>query len=347
MFEQDIMSSPIHPPALSRGDSVAVVAPSMTVPDQILERGLSRLENVFDLNPVVYDLVRADNDYLREHPEERAADLMRAFESEEISGIVSVGGGDDQIRVLKFLDPDRIQDNPTRFFGYSDNNNLSLYLWNYGIVSYGGGQILPSLSTDPEIHSYTKEYLERAFFQERVGEIHPADEWTQKLYDFDGGGSRKWREHPGWSWERNKSPVEGRVWGGCLEIISFQLMTGTYLPQPSALDGSILALETSEEVPSLTRVRRILMCMGERGILEQFSGVVVGRPKSASPDGPEKDHEEYRRSQREVICQQINRYNPEIPIVMGLDFGHTDPHFPLPIGCCLRLEPENERIVCT
>jgi hypothetical protein len=50
-------------------------------------------------------------------------------------------GGDDQITVLPYLDPDLLHDNPKPFFGYSDNTNLLAYLWNLGVVSYHGGSV--------------------------------------------------------------------------------------------------------------------------------------------------------------------------------------------------------------
>ncbi|QTD96784.1 hypothetical protein S1361_05440 [Streptomyces cyanogenus] len=39
---------------------------------------------------------------------------------------------------------------------------------------------------------------------------------------------------------------------------------------PAAYDGSVLFLETSEELPSAAEVFRILRNMGERGLLEHF-----------------------------------------------------------------------------
>jgi hypothetical protein len=38
-----------------------------------------------------------------------------------------------------------------------------------------------------------------------------------------------------------------------------------------AYAGTVFYFETSEELPSATEVYRILMCMGERGLLQQFA----------------------------------------------------------------------------
>jgi len=37
--------------------------------------------------------------------------------------------------VLAHLDPDVLGASPKPFFGYSDNTNLHLFLWNLGLVS--------------------------------------------------------------------------------------------------------------------------------------------------------------------------------------------------------------------
>lgn len=171
------MAEPIHPPPLERGDGIALVAPSRPIEDEKLEIARNRLRGVFDLEPVVFDTATRDPEWLEANPEARAEDLMRAFEDDSIRGVMAVTGGDDQLRALSHLDPDRLTETPKRFFGYSDNDNFRLLLWNHGIVSYGA-QCMPMLAVDPEVHPYTDRYLRRAFFEERIGEIEPAPEWT-------------------------------------------------------------------------------------------------------------------------------------------------------------------------
>ena len=186
----------VHPPPLDPGDRIAIVAPSTATSDEPLEIALDRLREGFDLDPVVFDTARRDPEWLYAHPEERAADLMKAFRDPEVGGVMAVTGGDDQLRVLKHLDPEVLAENPTRFFGYSDNDNFRLFLWNRGIVSYGA-VAMPTLAVDREIHPYTERYLRRAFFEERVGEIHPAEEWSDGWYDFESGEAREWCANDG------------------------------------------------------------------------------------------------------------------------------------------------------
>jgi muramoyltetrapeptide carboxypeptidase LdcA involved in peptidoglycan recycling len=351
------MSGFVVPPALERGDKVAIVAPASnraTDYPHVYELGLERLREVFDLEPVEFPTATKDSEYLYDHPEERAEDLLDAFADPEIRGVVTVLGGFDQIRVLKHLEAEVLRENPTRFYGHSDNTNFATYLWNLGIVSFYGGTVLTDLAMQGSMDDYTVEYLETAFFADDLGEfgdIRPADRFTDEDLDWaDPDNLDRQREtepSPGRTWRGAETPVSGRTWGGCLGTLDMQLRTGRYLPDPEKLAGNILLLETSEELPDAVSVREVLLGMGERGLLEQFAGVLVGRAKARSPQedpGPEA-RAEYRRNQRETIAEVVADYNPDAPVVFDVEFGHTAPIAPIPVGGCVEIDPANETIV--
>ena len=343
----------VVPPALEPGDRVAIVAPSSggaARASHVRDLGIDRLREVFDLDPVLYPTAERDDDSLAAHPEARARDLHDAFSDPSIHGIIATIGGDDQLRVLDHLDPDVFRENPTRFYGMSDNTNFQLFLWNLGIVSYNGGQLLNQIATPGALPEYTERFLRRAFFEDSLGALEPADEWTDDVVDWaeDDYAERhpEYESNPGWRWAGSDEPAAGRVWGGCLAIVEMHLMTNRYLPDPPALDGAVLALETAEDLPSADRVRWSLMCMGERGLLERFDAVVVGRPATRSHLERPSDEERraYRERQREAIRGQVERYAPTIPVVFDLDFGHTNPTAPLPVGGRVVVDPQDERI---
>ncbi|MEF8774022.1 MAG: LD-carboxypeptidase, partial [Halobacteriales archaeon] len=120
------------------------------------------------------------------------------------------------------------------------------------------------------------------------------------------------------------------------------------LPDPDALDGAVLALETSELIPHPGAVTAGLQALGERGLLGRFDGVLVGRPAARSHeemyDHPASWRERYRERQREAIEEVFTRYNPDPPIVFDLEFGHTYPTAPIPIGGRVEIDPGRERI---
>lgn len=332
------------PPALEPGDTVGLVAPSRPIPPGHVARFEDRMNRHFDLSVRVFDTVEQDEAHLRDHPEERAADLEAAFRDDAVDAVMATTGGDDQIRVLKHLDPDVFESNPKRFYGYSDNDNFRLFLWNLGIPSYAM-VAHPDVVVGGDLHTYTREYLERAFFDESLGTVDPAEEWTDRWYDFDDDApdDRTWFENTGWEWYGEAS-VSGPVWGGCLEIVEWQAMADRWLPAPADLDGAVLALEVSEDLPDAVRFRDLLRALGERGWLQRFDGLLVGRPPAWTPE-TQLDHETYRGEIREAVVSQLAEYNPDATAVFGVDFGHTTPTFPLPLGAAATVDPVAQSLV--
>ncbi|PSG98831.1 MAG: peptidase U61 [Nanohaloarchaea archaeon SW_7_43_1] len=343
----------VLPPALEKGDKVAIVATSSGVQDfpKVLNKGVERLENRFGLEPVVYDTARKDTEYLDNHHEEKAEEFMAAFEDPEIKGVIALTGGSEQIRMLKHLEQERLKQNPTRFYGISDNTNLHIYLWNLGIQTFYGGQILDDLLAEGEIGEYTCEHLEKAFFEDSLGIVQPSEQFTDdyfNLFQDEIKDDRERYDNPGWEfWNFNEETVEGRLWGGCLTIIPEQMAVEKYLPEMEDLEGKILALETSEENPDALEVKRNLLCMGERGILQIFSAILVGRPMRSPLLGEDKNLEEkqeYHKEQKQTIKDEVQRYCPSTPVVFDVDFGHTHPKIPLPIGGEIRIDAKNKEI---
>jgi len=193
-----------HAPPLGDDQALAIVAPSRPPtrrssrsvandsPGSASRRGCSRR--------------RIPTATSRRRPR-RAADIEDAFADPEIGAVMAYTGGDDQIRVLRHLDGDALAASPTRFFGYSDNDNLRLFLWNRGIVSYGLG-VHPDLVCDADLHTYTERYLRRALFEESLGRIVPADEWTDDWFDFEAREPREWDDTPArrCGWGRRETP---------------------------------------------------------------------------------------------------------------------------------------------
>ncbi len=221
---------------------------------------------------------------------------------------------------------------------------LHSYLSSIGLVSYYGGQLIPGLSLDSSLPAYTERYLHRALFEPTIGSIESAEKWTDDVAPY--GTSRTWDSTNGWRWHPGDTGVvKGRCWGGCLEVIQWLLAADCCVPE--TIDGGVLLLETSEELPSATTVERILRCCGERGLLAQFDAILVGRPKTRHRE-PRSNEERvtYASEQRQTILEARDRYAPAATVVFDLPFGHTDPHVPIPVGGTIRIDTENREITC-
>jgi len=345
----------VTPPAMEPGDRVAVLAPSSGGAQDarhVVERALDRLRDTFALEPVVYPTARQSGTFLADSPRARAADLHAAFRDPDIAGVFATIGGADQLRVLEHLDGDVLREHATRFYGMSDNSNVGLYLWREGVVSFNGAQLLNEIATPGGLPAYTERYCRRAFFEETLGELEASDEWTDEpnaawedpsLLD----ESPEYEPNPGRRWVGGDESVTGRLWGGSLSIVDWHLASDRYLPDPGRLDGAVLCIETAEDLPFPEHVAGSLMAMGERGLLERFGAVLVGRPptRSFATETPGGDREMYRDLLYDAVAEQVERYNPDAPVAMGLDWGHTNPVAPLPMGREATVDPDAERVV--
>jgi muramoyltetrapeptide carboxypeptidase LdcA involved in peptidoglycan recycling len=339
-----------YPPKPKRGDAVAVLSPSGRSPARFpapYELGLKRLREEFDLVPVEYPTTRA----LEASPEARAADIHAAFADREIKAVISTIGGEDELKVLAHLDPAVLAANPKPFFGYSDNTNLHLFLWRLGLVSYHGGAVMVQFGRPQSMHAITRDSLERALFTKGRYVLEPIDEYSDEERDWSDTDALA-LEQPmfasdEWTWHGPEVQVTGPGWGGSLEIVDFHLRTDRYLfDNDDAYDGCILFLETSEEMWPATYVYRVLMNMGERGLLQRFAAVLWGRPKAWSREQPNHPPEKarYVAEQREAVLAAVHEYHPHVSLVFGVDFGHTEPQYVIPSGGDISVDAAARRI---
>lgn len=335
----------LYPDKPKRGDKIAVLSPAgrsaarFPVP---YELGLRRLREEFRLEPVEFPMTRAPE----ASPAERARDVEAAFADPDIRAIIATIGGEDEIKILKHLHPEVLAANPKPFFGYSDNANLHVFLWNLGIVSYNGGAVMVQFGRPGRMNPLTSESLRQAMFERGEFELRPAPEVGDE--DRDWADAAAFDDEPrmepatGWTWHgRNDKAAMGPGWGGCLEIIDWQLRTGRHIQDNAAYRDAILFLETSEEMPDATYVYRVLLGMGERGLLQEFAGVLWARPKAWSFEhrNGATQKQRYMDEQRAAVLKAMAEYNPSIPVVFGIEFGHGDPQYVLPSGGQIQIDP--------
>ncbi|MFD9933601.1 S66 peptidase family protein [Streptomyces massasporeus] len=347
------LTSPTCPPKPSPGDRIAVISPSSGLPGLFplpYELGLERLRKEYALEPVEYPATRT----MGSTPRERAADIHAAFADPRIKAVIASIGGDDQITVLPYLDRELIRANPKPFFGMSDNTNLLAFLRTCGIVGFHGGSVMSELGRPGAMHPQTAESLRAALFTPGPYELRPAERWRDIDRDWADPATfdaePETRPGSGWTWVNPDRVVEGRSWGGCLEILAWLMMADREIARDlSEYDGGVLLLETSEDMPSATEVFWTLRNMGERGLLGRFPALLMGRPKTWSferPNTPEQAAR-YAADQREAVLRAMRTYAPDSTIVFDVDFGHTDPQLVIPYGGAVRVDGPARRITVT
>lgn len=340
-----------YPPKPEPGDKVAVLSPSDGLPEifpGVYELGLRRLREDIGLEPVEYPTTRK----LGSSPADRARDIHAAFSDPSVTAVIASIGGDDQLTVLPHLDRELLRANPKPFFGFSDNTNLHVYLWKLGLVSYHGGAVMVHLGRG-ETHPYSIDSLRTALFTSGEVEVEPPGEHTDEAIEWSTPealtSGAPMRPNDGWRWRHADRVVEGKTFGGCLEILDWQLAVHRWMAPFEEYDGSVLLIETSEEMPPATQVYRILRNAGEAGWLQRFAAVLVGRAKAWDIDRrtTHDQKREYVRDQAEAVTRALDEYHPGVLTVFDVDFGHTDPQLIIPHGGRIRIDGPARRIWLT
>lgn len=336
---------------LKPGDQVGIISPSAGLPGLfpwVQDLGLKRMRDIFGLNPVEYPTTRQMNAPLKD----RACDIMAAFAEPNNKAVFASIGGIDQIKLIKYLDPKIFIENPKPFFGYSDNTHLHNFLWNLGIKSYYGGNIMTDFAFPQKIPDITKKYLHYALFGAGEVEVDVSKEYSDIGLNWADEKNltrpRAFETDDGLYWDGQQNVV-GILWGGCAESLIVQCSTNKYLPSSQDLAGTILYIETAEDIPEAWIVEYLLIGFGERGWFDKFQAVLVGRPKAWEFDKPNsaKQRASYKKEQREIILKTIREYNKNIPIIQNLDFGHTAPQIVLPSGGNVRIDSKSQQIYLT
>lgn len=338
----------IKPTHLSKGDTVAIVSLSdgtLGEPWAIhkLYIAKDRLEKDYGLNVVVMPNALKGREYLYNHPEARASDLMEAFRDKRIKAIFNSIGGDDTIRLLPYIDFDVIRENPKIFTGFSDTTSNHFMMYKAGLISYYGASVMTNFSEYVKINDYTAKMIWDTLFEPKETlEILSAPYW----YD-DEDEKISWKEdnihiakqyHPeriGYEVIQGSGSAEGELLGGCLDV--FLDLLGTSLwPSKDEWAGKIMFLETSEEDMSTDCLTYYLRNFATQGLFDVINGIIVGKPAKRSK------YEPYKEVYRTVVGKEAG--HPELPILFNVNFGHAEPIGIIPYGVRCKLNADQKTL---
>lgn len=332
------------PPRLKPGDTVAVLSPSWGGPSRfphVYDLGVESVKRL-GLRVKEYPTARMDADALYENPRIRAEDLNRAFADPEVNAIFATIGGDDSVRILPFLDFDAILASPKVLMGYSDTTTMTSSLSFRGMVAFNGPAIMAGFAQMAHLPSSFENQLREFFFGDwQTWEYRPYERWANQYADWNtpgyAGELAGLRDNlEGWRWLQGDQRVEGRLFGGCIEVHEFMKAT-PFWPDLDFWNDRILFFETSEDKPPVANVKYMLRNYGSMGALDRVAGVLFGRARDYS----DTEKAELDRMLVQVIAGEFGRR--DMPIVSNLDFGHTDPQWILPLGVLAEICPQTKR----
>lgn len=325
------------PAPLRPGDRIGVTAPSSGVPERLRPRLEVALEV---LRRRGYDVVVGEcmsGDGVVSAPrEQRAAELTAMLLDPAVRAVVPPWGGELAIDLLDLLDWDALAEaEPTWTVGFSDTTAWMLPVsLRLGWASLHGWNLMDTPYEPPagllhwlDVAEATGPVTQRSPGRHRRG-------WDD--YEAAPAVSRMALDRPG-AWQvvgGGDLDVSGRLVGGCIEIVT--ALAGTpYGDVPAfgrahAEEGLLVYLEAAEHGPY--DVCRALHGLRLAGWFEHANAVLVGRTPA-----PDRDD----MSQHDAVLDALGSL--DLPIVLDVEIGHTQPFLPLVTGALGRVVVDGDR----
>lgn len=308
------------PPPLRAGDRVRVIAPSRSlrcIEEGSPHGGQSTLRCVQRLEAMGLQVefgahVRVNDRFNSSSVAQRLEDLHAAFADPGVAGILTVIGGYNSNELLPHIDWALIKAHPKTFCGYSDISALSNAMWAHtGLVTWSG----PHFSTFGMRDGCAEiiDGFRAALFGRAPMRLDPCPTWSCDNWFLDQD-ARTFVPNPGIQ-VLNPGRAQGPIVGANLS--TFALLLGT--PHMPSLAGCVLFVEALADPAGFVRLlESVLQQPGG----DQIAGLVIGRFQ------PQFKVTAAHLQDMVAARPQLQR----IPVVAGLDFGHTTPLLPFPIG---------------
>ncbi|MBR4724171.1 MAG: LD-carboxypeptidase [Lachnospiraceae bacterium] len=353
------MKELIIPSKLNEGDKIAFISISGgragdadMLPRYLL--GKRRFEKIFSVEVVETPNALSGSEYIYEHPEKRAEDLMWALKDDSIKGIVCNQGGDDSYRVLPYIDPQVIHDHPKVFMGFSDIATWMAVFAYAGVRAYYGPTVLTPIAQPGKLDEYTEEAIRRTLFSnEVIGEIKPSERNTpidwKTTYTIKEGPREvqyerfpdtdaiedpndiiQWTPGTGYKVLQGRGKVRGHIVPVCGGPL-LQIMGTKYFPCADIWEDSVIALEHQSVYGSKLAGLHALRAFAAAGVFDKAKAVITGPLDDDSKETILK-----------VMCKEVHR--PDMVILENVDYIHRTPMTILPFGALMEIDCDVPKI---
>ncbi len=348
------MKELIKPQKLQKNDFVATVSLSASSAANFPARyrhGKKQFEETFGVR--IIEMPNSLRPDLYDNPQLRLDDMMTAFKNPEIKAILTNIGGDETIRLLRYMTDehfDIIRNNPKIFLGMSDTTANHFMCMKAGISSFYSPCTMFGFGENCGIMDITVQNMKKTLFStEPIGQLPESKEFIlERIYwDETNDTLRKRTPTDGNHFIQGTQTVRGRLIGGCMELLIMMNNTSIW-PSLSEFEDTILFVETSEDMPSPETFCYFLRNLGAMGVLARIRGILFGRP-GGEFDAAEQEKQKQWLAKYPVfedylikVCAEYDRR--DMPIVTNMDFGHTVPQIILPYGVLTEINPTNKTV---
>ena len=302
----------IKPPALKRGDLVALFNPSGYADDVLIQRATVNLETLgFRVMQAAH--LRASRGNTAGTIGQRLTDFHHLITHREVRALWAARGGSGTAQLLPYIDYGLVARNPKIVIGYSDITSLLLALYaKTGLVTFHG----PVASSG--FTPFTVSHLAATLMEGRPTHVmSTTDEHARRAVDEPNFVQRV----------LSSGSAEGTLLGGNLSVLT--AMVGTpYLPDTR---NTLLFLEEVSEAPY--RIDRMLTQLEQSGLLTNARGAMLGVFVKCEAAANEASL---------TLSQALTDHFAArpIPSAYGLSFGHIASQWVLPIGVRARFDAD-------
>ncbi len=294
----------LKPKRLHKGQTIGIVAPASPVERRDkMQRALMYLKNCgfkVKLGKHVKDVYG----YLAGTDEARAQDINTMFEDPDVNAIFCLRGGYGSPRLLNLIDYETIARHPKIFAGYSDITALSCAIFaKTSLITFSSPMVVSDM-VNPDPYSFN------IFWGMLMG--------TRSITEI-----KNFTKHRRTALK--KGSAQGRLIGGNLTLFTGLIGTG-YMP---SLNNALIFFEDVAEEPY--RIDRMLSQCEHAGILNQLSGLVLGKFENCAPESKPS------LSLHQVFKHYSEKLPQATPAVQGVSYGHTLNKHTLPFGAMARL----------
>ncbi|MBY0098069.1 S66 peptidase family protein [Mesobacillus maritimus] len=300
------------PNQLSKGDNVAIIAPSSPVTKEEADLCRKLVENMGYKVKMGKTAYRSIHGYSAGTGQEKADDLHQMFADPEIKAIWCIRGGDTSAHIVDKLDYELIRNHPKIFVGYSDVTNLHVnFNQKCDLVTFHGPMVKSNMLYD--FDDFTKRSFEAALtMEEELLLENPEGEDFQVMVE---------------------GYAEGTIVGGNLTLLTS--MIGT--PYEMDTKGKILFIEDIGE--SVRRLDRMMHQLKYSNKLEDAAGIIVG-------DFAECDNkEDIHYTVIELLKDLLSDYKK--PVMYNIQSGHCFPMSTIPFGVTCTIDTNSKSIKFT
>lgn len=316
----------MKPQRLYPGDSIATISPAWGcagAPDITwrYELGVHRLEEI-GLHVIAAPNALRSESFLEQNPRARADDFQWAFENKEVKAILANIGGNDSHRIIPYLSKDIIHQNPKILCGYSDVTTLHLYCHKYGLSTFYGPNLLTTIAENGGWHPFSKDWFIQTLFDPApLGTITCSKNWSPDSNPLPNPNPLKHYIHnDGVVRVQGNGIIRGKLFGGNIQTL--MLHENTDLLSLSDFEDCILFLEDVPNSWNVTYIQELFIWLSNQGYLERINGILIGKTC------PNDQFMPFLHLIRSIVSEQYAL--PSLPILYGLNFGHSSPICTLP-----------------